>query len=611
MDNLLKSLEVVTQNWPVVIGLLGLYLLGSASLFFWLKTSLGSRLTSGELTAVSLGGGFLPLFLGLIPVFALGFFGGVKLNFILIWLVVLGLSGLLFFLTWRRNRQTAALETPRTGFPALWAGLLLLVFLLTLTLRLAFIAGLTVPLYFDSVMHYSIIADLIAKFNQASLPDFNTFVGGYYHLGYHLLTTALGLALQAQIAPLMLVFGQILLALLPLPLFFIVRRETQSDLAALFASLLAAWGWSMPAYAVNWGKYPALASLLAFEVFICSVYLLLAAPREKRWFLTALSGFSLLVSGLMHTRSLILIALALASAALAFAWSKLPRPARWISFLLVCAGLAALIWVLESKPALQLVFDPYRETAPWLALPLLLLLPLAVKTFPRATLTGLLFITFCLGSVLFSVTYWLPAYQAQTLLDRPLVEMLLSTPLAFLGGLGCAGLLQALRESPFLQAEARQTAAQVLVTLALFGLTGYALTQAPLTPSDCCNFFNPDDLTAFAWMDKNLPATARILVAATPGSVFEDGPEAVYSGSDAGLWVTLLLKRTSLVLSNGVNFNTAAVHDKLCQYAVTQIYVGSRGADSFDPENLRQAPNWYQAQMEFPTTQVFRLTGCP
>ena len=611
MENLLKSLEVLTHDWPVVTGLLGLYLLGSVSLFFWLKTSLGSRLTSGELTAVSLSGGFLPLFLGVIPVFALGFFGGLKLNFILSWLVILGLSALLFFRVWRRNRPTVSLEPTPAVHPGLWAGLLLLVFLLNLTLRLAFIAGLTVPLYYDSVMHYSIITDLITKFNQAGLPDFSTFVGGYYHLGYHLLTTALDLALQAPIAAIMLVFGQILVALLPLPLFFSLRRETKSDLAALFACLLAGWGWSMPAYAVNWGKYPALISLLAFEWFICSVYLILAAPREKRWFLAGLSGFSLLVSGLMHTRSLVLIALALASAVLALAWSKLPRLARWISFLMVCASLAVLIGVLESKPALQLVFDPYRTTAPWLALPLLLLLPLAIKTFPRATLAGLLFIAFSLGSLLFSVTQWLTAYAAQTLLDRPLVEMLLSTPLAFLGGLGCAGLLQTLRGVPFLQAESRQTAAQVLVALALFGLIGYALIQTPLTPSDCCSFFNPDDLTAFAWMDKNLPASARILVAATPGSVFEDGPEAVYSGSDAGLWVTLLLKRTSLVLSNGVNFNTAAVHDKLCQYDVTQIYVGSRGTDSFDPENLRQAPTWYQTQVEFPTTQVFRLTGCP
>jgi hypothetical protein len=41
-----------------------------------------------------------------------------------------------------------------------------------------------------------------------------------------------------------------------LSLFFITKRETGSNIAALFTSLLAGFGWHMPGHAVNWGEIP-------------------------------------------------------------------------------------------------------------------------------------------------------------------------------------------------------------------------------------------------------------------------------------------------------------------------------------------------------------------
>lgn len=608
MEILNQSFQVFTQDWPVILGLLGFYLLGSATLWLWLKNGFGAQLTVGEGLAVSLGGGFVPLLIGILAVMALRLGLGIKLSFASAWLGIFGLSGLLAYRFRPHPLPETATLQPRTWLPALF---LLLLFSGSLYLRLAFLDGLTVPLYYDSVMHYGIIADLSAKFNQASLPDFSTFASGYYHLGYHLLASAFSLTLKAEIAKIMLVWGPILLVLLPLPVFFLVRQETGSDAAALWACLLAGWGWAMPAHAINWGKFPALTSLLAFEWTLCSVYLLWRAPQKQRLWFGGLSVLGFLFSTLLHTRSLVILGLALGSAGLAWGWSKLPRLARWISFGGLCAGLAALLLVINSKPALQMLYEPYQETTPWLAVSLLLLLPVALKAFPRATLASLLFIAFSLASLLFSVSQWLTSYVAQTLLDRPIVEMYLSIPFAFLGGLGLAGLLQTLQKIPFLQTAPRLKTAQALATLLLFGAAGNALTQAPLLPAECCDYFNPDDLAAFDWMEDNLPAEARILVPATSGTVFENGPTGTYAGSDAGLWVTILLKRSSVVLSTRVNFSSVAVHDQLCQYDITQIYVGSRGAESFDPENLRQTPEWYQAQFELPTAQVFRLTGCP
>jgi hypothetical protein len=608
MDILGKSLQVLIQDWNGLPGLVGIYLLGSASVFLWLKTSFGSRLTSGELVSISLGGGVLPLFLGMLPVILLDFVLGIRLNFVYSWLGIFVLSALLAGRSALMSHRTApagvATPSSKTALLLNPATALVLIFSLSFLLRLAFIAGLTVPLYFDSAMHYSIIQGLITNFKTAALPDFSGFMGGYYHLGFHLLTAALSLALQIDINEGMLVLGQLLLALLPLPLFFILRQETKTDAAALFATLLAGWGWSMPAHAVNWGKYPALASLLTFGLFLGCIDLLRQAPRKHLWFWICFSGLSLLASAMLHTRSLILITLALVSAALALGWIRLPRWLRWTVAGALLAGLAAVVLIIEGKPALSLVFDPYRGVGLWLLVPFCLLLPLAWKEFPRAALAGTLFIALTLGSLLVSIVEFMPAYDAQTLLDRPLVQMVLALPLAFLGGLGYAGLMRTLKA-------ARQPWAQGLLTALLFGAVLFNVSQAKFSPSDCCNFFSPDDLTAFQWMGQNLPASAKILVASSEGSVFEDSAKVVYTGSDAGIWVTALLRRTSLVLTSRVDFRRPAVRASLCQYGVTHIYVGSRGEESFNPAQLRAAPEWYQVQLDLPQAQVFRLIGCP
>ena len=135
--------------------------------------------------------------------------------------------------------------------------------LILAVLRLAFVRGLLLPQYFDSAAHYRLIRSLVevaggvASSSSIAIPSVN-----YYHLGYHVLLAGVVSITGLPLSSLMLIFGQLMLALTPLSVYAFAHRASGSAPAALLAVVLAAIGWYMPAFAANWGKYPALLSLL-------------------------------------------------------------------------------------------------------------------------------------------------------------------------------------------------------------------------------------------------------------------------------------------------------------------------------------------------------------
>src|SRR5262249_54131285 len=133
---------------------------------------------------------------------------------------------------------------------------------------------------------------------------------GYYHLGFHILTAFIVSAEKANIAQTMLILGQLILAFLPLSFFFLIKYVTQSNLAAFFAIALAEFGWYMPAHAMDWGKYPALMGV-ALIPFTLSLFYLLVQSRgrissAKSWALFILLTFSIVISELAHSRTIII-----------------------------------------------------------------------------------------------------------------------------------------------------------------------------------------------------------------------------------------------------------------------------------------------------------------
>lgn len=476
---------------------------------------------------------------------------------------------------------------------------------IALILRLAFLTELTVPPYFDSVEHYRIIKELIiALENRTLLHAIPTLTPGYYHIGFHLLVSFMAISLRTAPTDVILVLGQILLTWLPIPVFFIIKNETDSTAAAFFAAMLAGFGWIMPAYAINWGKYPAVAGIFTFSMTLSLAHLASKQGQPRKaviWFI-----FGTLLSALFHTRVLIIAGIFLLSWYFANETQNLPKK---IQFLLL-TNLIMLTFLFGlftwQEPLLKLALTPYLENGLWITLGVLALSPFALIKFPKGFSFTILFI-FGLLTCMFIPANG-PGLVNQTFLDRPFVEMLLYFPLSLLGGLGLAGLadmLGGIKSVP----ERTHFFLIKLVPLFMIGVLGFvSLISYDFYPSDCCNFIKQDDAIAIEWLRTNSQENARILIPATNMYVQPSGP-AGQVGTDAGVWIPHLADRHVTLKPFEFNFHSLQSLEQLCQAQIDYIYIGSTD-QSFDPAPLQQRTDWYHNVLSLPESQLFQLTSC-
>ncbi len=338
-----------------------------------------------------------------------------------------------------------------------WQSTFLLVFLFgfSIILRLAFITRALAPPYFDSVEHFRIVKGLVNALESSTLlKTIPTLTPSYYHLGSHFLAAFLTFGLHANPMDVILVLGQVILAAIPIPIFFVLRHETHSDAAAFLGTFLAGYGWYMPGFAVNWGKYPALAGLLTFEIVLSVAYFIsqtkiislhsvskntrvIANRQETKnakeicWtprntlgdFGNILAPFAnlavqntthkreniqdkpyrnqisriailllgIIVSTLFHSRTLVVIAFSFASWFVAGKIQTLPKTSQYVSLGTLLAGLVVLGILIQREPLLALALEPYLNDGLWITLIVVILSPFALIKFPRGFYFSLLF----------------------------------------------------------------------------------------------------------------------------------------------------------------------------------------------------------------------------
>ncbi|HVN16919.1 MAG TPA: hypothetical protein VMT73_14345 [Anaerolineales bacterium] len=483
----------------------------------------------------------------------------------------------------------------------LW--LLLLIFAVLFFLRLAFLAKTSLPLYFDSAEHYRIIEVLMREYESPQTGTLSWPAPTYYHIGFHVVTAILTSTLQADPKTMILLFGQFVLACIPVSVYLIASRESKSSLGGLFAVLLAGFGWFMPAHAVNWGKYPALISLLTIQFSLGIAYLLneQRAAYQKRmlWIFLILS---ILVSFLVHTRSVIVIGIFIATWILANLWTRSSKVARYIIFGIVLIVLIGFTYWLESGD-LKSVFEPYFGAGILVTCIALLLSLFAARVSPRIALCSMLSILLILSCLFIPIK--LPVLGNLTLLDRPFVEMILFIPLAIIGGVGFAGLLLFLQKFPALPRVAR-IAIMVFISVALIANSWMKYSYYP---SSCCQLVQPDDIIALDWLNKNLPANAKIAISSSELNVQFNETSEAYTGIDAGVWIAPLTDRVTMLLPFTFDFSQASNHAQLCQMKLDYIYVGGK-AQSFDRTKLNSQPDWYHPIFTLPQVQIDEIRGC-
>lgn len=488
----------------------------------------------------------------------------------------------------------------RISFPAIT---LTLFALISLVLHSAFLQKATLPSYFDSAEHYRILKYFSETLLAGSLPS--TWVGtSYYHAGYHLIGAAFVHFFQINISDFMLVFGQTILAILPLSLFFIARRATSSTVAAFITCLLAGFGWHMPSHLANWGKYPALLSLICmFFVLSLGGLLVRGYFKNRRPSTILLAGIGILLSILIHTRSAMVYAGLLAAVVFMALWMRLPVNAQRIVFALVVLGLALGIGFMQNHGALAPLISGYMQRDSWMLILVLVLTPFSLKFHAQ--------ISFFLvtSSLLFILALFIPieltGFPVLTLLDRPYVQMLAYLPLSLLGGLGLSGLLQWMsRLFP---------RSNLPATLTVFLVCGLIVANASLNrvfyPSDCCQFASLDDLAALTWIDTSLPPDSHILIASSALYVTSLEPAHAQAGSDAGIWIPALTSRPVTLLPFQTQFGQDDVRNQLCLQGIDYIYIGGM-PQSFDGSQFSSQPAWYRQVFALPQAQIYQLVGC-
>lgn len=459
------------------------------------------------------------------------------------------------------------------------ASLLALVpfFLFLLFFRLSFVQNLIVPSYADSVTHIQIVQDLLSPERQPSAYfRFDATLQRYYHFGFHSVAAWLsGVTATDPLYGIMLL-GQYFQALGILALFPLGRLASEKPYIAWMAMIIALFFLPMPAYASNWGKYPAIASMAGIS-FLLTFFLLYLQQSSASARVRVAIALAVVSTVVLHSRSLFVFMLVLFIYALHarsdrllryFEINQPPDVKISVSLFMIYMGLLSffLLLVLESDIHIAVIS---------------VLIGFSIIVFFIDTLFALLLVFFLLvgtGILPSLLAEFILPHRYASVFDRPYLVILLYIPVSILIAQGIDKLFDFIKHRNI-------TVYRLIMVLTLFaaGIVYVNQTRNYL-PSSCCIFVNDDDLFSYIWMKENIPENALVGIAATgkPGSLL---------AADGGAWVEHFTSIPTRKLDTSADFTLTK--RKLCNDRVTYFYLDDL-ENSFDENNLIEAGGIHQ-----------------
>lgn len=494
---------------------------------------------------------------------------------------------------------------------------LLLVTALLFLVRFYGIRPITVPLWADSYQH-TMMTQLIVDNNglfQSWLP----------YVPYETLTTQFGFSLDTAAwmwltnmnsLQATLVFGQIVNVIAILALYPLILRLTNGNRwAGILGIIVAGFLNHLPAYYVNWGRFPQLTGQAVLPVLLWLTWELLESKPKARWLIAPLTALTLTGLLLCYYRMAFFYAAFMLVFLLTWAipsWKRQPR--KWLQGLLALAGTALLAFLfilpwlqrvgggvlssnveqgLSSLPPLDILIEDYKS---WLGIsgyvPLYLLIlagigwifSLVQRKWPAS---GILPWFALLAAIPAGALIHLPgARMMQSFATLIALYIPVSILVGWLGG----WLLEKL-EIRF-QRLGGILAALVLAVLACYSAYGQKGIVQPIYNA----FVTQPDVRAMTWINQNTEPNALFLVEAY--SIYE-GSSVV--GTDGGWWMPLIAGRANTIppqyaLANEVSdppeysqnviklvtnlekdgVTSPAGLARLCEWGVSHIYVGQR-----------------------------------
>jgi hypothetical protein len=454
-------------------------------------------------------------------------------------------------------------------------------FLLLLLLRLAFLRDLLAPPYTDSAYHYLLTTRLL----DPSIPLNALIPGSYYHLGFHVLSAWLAGLTGTDLLALLPLTGQVLLDVLLLSVYALTLNLTEKRNAARVSAVTATLLWSMPAFAANWGKYPAIAGIVLLPA-VCAVIFLLCSQERLKVRLSLAAAVLLIGVTWIHSRVFVLLVCA-AAAALVTAL-LLKRSSTLLMRIFAGLTLIACSILYFSTPDLHAIYNG-KQLLPIIGV--LILLPFALFVQPRITSAIGIFTLLMLLLGPIPLPAWL-RLPAQSLLDRQFLAMSLFLSLSLLIGIGASELLHLVRQR-WLKA--------FLSLILLIWIIFSAFNTNAYTPDPCCNFVKSSDLAALEWIKAKLPPGSTVYIAAIEK---EDGLIA----ADAGVWVAPLTGFSAQLLPFNYAWFSSQYHLAICPLTPAYLYAGNQPY-SFQINAITR-PNWYELIYEHPSISIYRLIPC-
>lgn len=454
--------------------------------------------------------------------------------------------------------------------------------------KLSFLSGLSYPLYSDSAYHFDMI-NKIMDGNLSSLLFSSNGLQNYYHYGFHSIVALSSLISSLPVEKSMLILGQVLQISIPLSFYPIGKMLTHKAWGGILAVTIAAFGWPMPAYASQWGKYPAILGV-QFFLWFYSIYLLIQKKDvpQKSLFSLLFTLVCLFIGLIFHARIVIVIVLFFVIQKLVEQHTMVKKYTHLNLFLFV-ALLGNLIFLyIYNFEDFQHIYIKYIQES-WVSALLLLLFARFFRHQSKQLFyQQVIFSVILLVMLNTSIPYGLLTRDVAHLIDRPFLEIILFIPLTLIMTIAVTNFTNIL-----LISGKRIKSLRIYRAVAIVFLGAVSVFIYPVR-SSCCVILDPPNITVIQRIKAELPSNTKILIAAGRWSSY----------TEAGIWIYPLTGIQTVKWPYDTDFEKD-VQQSLCKQRVMYIYVGNT-AYSFSRLSLQNA-NIGQELFQVNGVSLFKL----
>jgi hypothetical protein len=434
--------------------------------------------------------------------------------------------------------------------------MLILIFVVTLAIRLIMIRDLATPAWVDSV-HHALITRLVMEngtYPASFLPYFD-IPATSYHPGFHSIAAVFTWLSDLPLHQSLLILGQVLNAMSVFSVYLFTKTTTGSTIAGLVSAVITGFMTPMPAYYTSWGRYTELAGLLILPAIFSILLIENDEPRTNHRNLRLIIG-GLATAGLflVHYRVALFFVALLVSYILVEAVKKPQRPLQLLPPILIVALTALLFAIPWIIPTINDTVRPFITPSELPPVPFFqdfswgyLTAALGKQSLVMAGI-GLLWGMIRGREFSFTLVIWtlilflvanLGALQLPGggLVSSLSVQIMLFMPISILGGYLVSEVIADWKTLIPHRFVIHFTA---VVGLALGGVAVTGAMQLVPIINPVTILTRSADIPAINWLDRNIPQGESLVI-----NPFAWGYGA-YAGSDGGYWISSMTGKLTL-----------------------------------------------------------------